>query len=124
PEFPGGQEFQLNGANAFSPAVGQLVLDGIATGLYIVEEETPTGWTQTALIIDGVAETVSETALAVVAEQDETVVEFYNQPGGRVRVEKSTFASGSPIDERGGWHITVTGCGIVRSGDTNASGVI
>jgi len=123
PEFPGGQAFQLDGTGD-SPSVGVLVLPGIAVGPYTVTEATPSSYVQTGLFVNGIDMGINATAGVVVTLNETETVEFYNQPTGTVRVEKSTFVNGVAVDDRGGWTITVAGCGYFAAGVTNASGVV
>jgi hypothetical protein len=54
-------------------------------GQWSVEELIPSGWLQTALLIDGVSQTVSETATVTFGTRDEThYVDFGNIPTGRI----------------------------------------
>jgi len=123
PEFPGGQVFQLDGTGD-SPSVGVLFLPGIAVGPYTVTEATPSSYIQTGLFVNGIDMGINDTAGVVVALDETETVEFYNQPTGTVRVEKSTYVSGVAVDDRGGWTVTVAGCGYFAAGVTNASGVV
>lgn len=94
PEFPGGTEVLTN-------ASGQIVLPGIATGVYSVTQEVRDGHRPIGLI----------STIATVSYGSETAVTFYSQPLLSIRVMKVEFTNeGRRAGD--GWKITLTGCGM------------
>ncbi|MDZ7727833.1 MAG: SpaA isopeptide-forming pilin-related protein [Dehalococcoidia bacterium] len=119
PQWPTGETFTTN-------ADGEIFHPGITAGTYTVSETMQSGWEPTGLMIDGVSQTVSTTAVVTIEHSDDeptVTVTFNNQPLGDLRVEKTTLENGNEIDEQDGWTITVTGCGYHEVMTTDADGV-
>ncbi|MCA9826115.1 MAG: hypothetical protein KC479_11895, partial [Dehalococcoidia bacterium] len=127
PQFPGGATFTTE-SNPNDLNFGRIILAGIYSGSYNVTEEDPSGWYVTGLIVDGSGKSPSTTTNVEVMDDslssyNDAVVEFGNRETASVRVTKVVNDQVGNAD-RSGWVFTLTGCGILKTASTGASGVI
>ena len=128
PEFPGGQQF-----NVPNNAAG-LVLAGLTEGNYTIVESTSGAYAVVGVVADDngpVFSAGATQATVALANNDEDVVTFYNQPLREIRVIKTAVTRhgngpdvAAPNDDDG-WLITVSSvqCNYSQTIATDANGL-
>ncbi len=103
---------------------------GVPDGTYTIQETSKVTHTVVGSdwLLNGVPNGSHETSGASVSNLsvalDQTLnVDFFNQPKGRITVEKTVIDNVGNVGA-GGWQFNLNGCGVFKTDSTDASGVI